>query len=567
MAFVNDNTFDADHIAKFTIAGGLAADANYTLVLLRGAKDGTASSFQGYELVSDGASGAGHTEVYKWVNGGATVLGNFTATFTTGNLFEGRIQGTLISLYKNSAFVASLTDSTFSRAGAPGLGVFNAGANTVLMDDFVGDNVAGPIVLTYLGLFEPELSASALFDATNSTTNALFDETLVAARGIVLAVPNALAGTSTVSSFVPKRIQTPATVTLAGVSTVSSFTPVRVLRFVTGVTLAGSSTLNTPTAIRVQIPASVTLVGTSTLSGAARIIIGEHVTLAGVSTVSSFTPKRIQTPALVTLAGTSTVSSFTPKRIQTPASVTLAGTSTLTGRAYRIEKLTANVTLAGTSTLAATITRIEKLTANVTLAGTSTVSSFVPKRVQIPATVTLVGTSTVSSFVPKRIQIPASVTLAGSSTLTGAAREVHWMHMATLVGTSTVNGSMAGGGTVLASGSVAGSSAITGRAYRIQTPVTVTVAGGSSIANRAYRIQSEPSVALAGTCTISGSARLNIRGFPLAIHGSSDISCSLSGAPPSPLIKVRVQAFLDTSVSSLDNRTSVSATIFKTDFV
>jgi hypothetical protein len=146
LAFVNDNTFSADQLGRLTIAGGLSPTFNYAVVVLRGAKDGTGSSFQGYEINTDGSSGAAHTEYVKWVNGAATVLGNFAATYATNDIMEGRMSGTTISLWKNGTQVGSAVDSTFSRAGAPGAGFYNFSANSMLIDDFTGDNITAAVL-------------------------------------------------------------------------------------------------------------------------------------------------------------------------------------------------------------------------------------------------------------------------------------------------------------------------------------------------------------------------------------------------------------------------------------
>lgn len=142
IAFVNDNVFSADHYAQFTIAGGLASGFNYFVGIVRGAKDGTASSFQGYEINGDGVSGASNTEYVKWVNGAATTLGSFTFSpqFTTSDVVKWQMSGTTLTLFRNGTSVATATDSTFSRAGAPGLGFFNGSSNTVILSNFTGDN-------------------------------------------------------------------------------------------------------------------------------------------------------------------------------------------------------------------------------------------------------------------------------------------------------------------------------------------------------------------------------------------------------------------------------------------
>jgi hypothetical protein len=146
LGFVNDRTFNADHYFRVQIISGLAVDFHYAVGVLRGAKDGSASSFQGYEINTDGTAGAAHTEFVKWVNGASSVLGNFSTTYTSGDIFEGWMVGTTFSLYKNSALVGTISDSTFSRAGAPGEGYFNgSGTPTVLLGDFEGENAVATV--------------------------------------------------------------------------------------------------------------------------------------------------------------------------------------------------------------------------------------------------------------------------------------------------------------------------------------------------------------------------------------------------------------------------------------
>lgn len=146
-AYWNADTFGDDQYSKFTVVSGLTSGLLYQSALAR--CSGTGASFRGYQIGTDGGSGAGHTDLFRWDSGGVlTNLGNFAATFATGDVLEIRVSGSAtvnVSLYKNGSLVGTITDSSVNRiasGGAAGIGGYCQLA-TSEFDDWEGGNLAG----------------------------------------------------------------------------------------------------------------------------------------------------------------------------------------------------------------------------------------------------------------------------------------------------------------------------------------------------------------------------------------------------------------------------------------
>lgn len=126
-------TWGNDHIAHVNV-GNLTSGVNYAAVCVRLA---TTGGGRGYEVYTDGVSGAGHTEIARWDAGAATVLASVATTFVNGDKLSLRIAGTTLTVYKNDVSVGTTTDSTYS-SGNPGCGAYQSGT----VDNFSADDGA-----------------------------------------------------------------------------------------------------------------------------------------------------------------------------------------------------------------------------------------------------------------------------------------------------------------------------------------------------------------------------------------------------------------------------------------
>jgi hypothetical protein len=130
IAYDDADSFTPDQYAKAVVAG-LVSSTSWCGVCVR--CGGTGGSFSGYELLTDGAAGAGHTEIFKYVAGAATSIVNFAGTVANGDLIELRVIGTTLFFLKNGTVVGFFTDSSSPLlSGAPGAAVFNTVNNATL---------------------------------------------------------------------------------------------------------------------------------------------------------------------------------------------------------------------------------------------------------------------------------------------------------------------------------------------------------------------------------------------------------------------------------------------------
>lgn len=101
----------------------------------------SAANYNGYEISTDGGSGATHTELARWDNGTQTVLTNFATTFVATDKLSIEVEpsGThyLCRLFKNDVQVgADFDDATPPTGGngSPGFATFN----TATLDNWIG---------------------------------------------------------------------------------------------------------------------------------------------------------------------------------------------------------------------------------------------------------------------------------------------------------------------------------------------------------------------------------------------------------------------------------------------
>lgn len=125
-AFDNSNSYPADQYSQVVIGSGLASGTDYAGTTTRASLTGD-TNYKNYVAYTDGASGAGHTELGVVTADVLTVLRNFAATFTTGDVLRLQSVGSVHEVFKALAatptvFVSlgTFTDSTHA-SGSAGL--------------------------------------------------------------------------------------------------------------------------------------------------------------------------------------------------------------------------------------------------------------------------------------------------------------------------------------------------------------------------------------------------------------------------------------------------------------
>jgi len=136
-AFYNGATFNSDQYSQVRIAGGLASNKQYAIVLVRASGVGDALE-KNYAFATDGGSGATHTDLSRNINGTQTILRNFATTFAAGDVMKIDVVGTLVTCYKNGVSLGTYTDASLA-SGSPGVGMYGS---SVTIDDWEGGSLA-----------------------------------------------------------------------------------------------------------------------------------------------------------------------------------------------------------------------------------------------------------------------------------------------------------------------------------------------------------------------------------------------------------------------------------------
>lgn len=79
------------------------------------------------------------SKIYKSVAGTQTLLASKACTWVAGDAMELRIVGSVLTLLRNGVVELTVTDTSITAAGAPGIA--GSGGTTVTMDDWVGGDV------------------------------------------------------------------------------------------------------------------------------------------------------------------------------------------------------------------------------------------------------------------------------------------------------------------------------------------------------------------------------------------------------------------------------------------
>lgn len=148
-AFDNSNVYPDDQYSKVTLAGACFAGFDFVGVTTRMSGTGT-NSRQGYALVTDFTSGAGHTDLIRWTTPNvSTTIGSFAATFAVGDVLELRSVGSEHEAIKNGSSLGTITDATIA-SGSAGVifGDNSGGGSTPLIEDWEGGDIEGapPII-------------------------------------------------------------------------------------------------------------------------------------------------------------------------------------------------------------------------------------------------------------------------------------------------------------------------------------------------------------------------------------------------------------------------------------
>lgn len=136
VVYDNTNTYPNDQKSQVTL-GGLAASTSYAGSAVR------CGSGSGYPFFTDGASGAGHSELSNLASGAFSTLKALASTFANGDITRQEVSGDTISLYKNSVFVDSVAGGSAHASGNAGVYVYPGGT----VDDFTGAALANAPVL------------------------------------------------------------------------------------------------------------------------------------------------------------------------------------------------------------------------------------------------------------------------------------------------------------------------------------------------------------------------------------------------------------------------------------
>ena len=166
--FWNAVAFTNDQYSQVRIAGGLAPSTQYAIVLVRASGVGDAAD-NNYAFATDGASGLGHTDLSKNINGTQTILRNFATTFAAGDVMKMAVVGSLITCYKNGVSIGTYSDASLA-SGSPGVGMYGS---TVTIDDWEGGSIGAQVPVATLAV--SPATASVAVGGTQQLTAQLKD--------------------------------------------------------------------------------------------------------------------------------------------------------------------------------------------------------------------------------------------------------------------------------------------------------------------------------------------------------------------------------------------------------
>jgi uncharacterized protein YjdB len=189
-AFWNAVAFNNDQYSQVRIAGGLAPSTQYAIVLVRASGIGDAAD-NNYAFATDGASGLGHTDLSKNINGTQTILRNFATTFAAGDVMKVAVVGNLITCYKNGVSIGTYSDASLT-SGSPGVGMYGS---TVTIDDWEGGSLGAQVPVAAVTV--SPATATVTVGATQQLTAQTMDANgnLLTGRAVTWSSGNTAAAT------------------------------------------------------------------------------------------------------------------------------------------------------------------------------------------------------------------------------------------------------------------------------------------------------------------------------------------------------------------------------------
>jgi uncharacterized protein YjdB len=492
-AFWSANTFSNDQYSQATITGGLSGGSQYVQIIVRATGTGD-GRYSNYLFYTDGASGGGHTEVAKNINGAQTTFRSFAVTFATGDIIKISAVGTTITCYKNGVAIGSVTDSSLP-GGSPGIGVYGS---TVTVDNWEGGTLVAASPPAVATVTVSPSSASIVTGATQQLTAVTADSSknVLTGRTVTWSSNNTAAATVDANGLVTAAATGTAMITATcegklGTATIT-VTPLPAPVATVAVTPATASIASGGTQ---QLTATTTDSAGNVLSGRAVSWTSNVPAVAAVNARTGLVSAISSGVATITAAsegqnGTATIT-VTPVPVAT-VSVSPLSASVVVGNTRQLSAITKDSTgtiltgrtvawssdnTAATVDASGLVTAVAVGSATITATSEGKSGTSVITVTLVPVASVTVSPTTASVMVGATQQLAATAKDASGSVLTG--RSITWSSSNTTL--ATVNAStglvtgIAAGGPVTITATTEGKSG-TGSITVTPVPVaTVTV--------------------------------------------------------------------------------------------
>lgn len=512
-AFWSANTFNNDQYSQTRIVGGLVPGSQFVQIIVRASGKGDAV-YRNYLFYTDGAAGAGHTEVAKNINGTQITFKSFPTTFAAGDIIKIDAVGSKITCYKNGVAIGSVVDTSI-KTGAPGVGVYG---NGVRVDDWEGGSLITAAPVPVATVTVSPSSASLQVGATQQLTattadangNALTGRTItwsssstatatVDASGLVTAVAAGSATITATSEGVSGTAAiavtaTPAPVASVTVSPTTATITAGATQQLTAVTAdsAGNALSGRAVSWNSDLPAIATV---NARTGLVSAVAPGNATISATSEGKTGTATIIVAPVPVaTVSATpSSLSVVVGNTEQLTAVVKDSSGASLTGRAVAWSSNNAAATVDGNGL----VTAVSAGTATITATSEGKSGTSVVTVTLVPVATVVVSPTSASVMTGATQQLTATPTDANGNALTG--RSVTWSSSNNSIATVNSNTGLVTG--VSAGGPVtitATSGGKTGTASITVTPVPVATVTLSP---------SPASVSVGGTVSMTATVR------------------------------------------------------------
>jgi hypothetical protein len=197
LAFWNADAFGADQYAQIAVKG-FNAGSSYVGVGVR-QKDVTDTAMDGYTFSTDGTTGAGHTEIAKYVNGTRTALKAVATTFAVNDVIRVEVSGTTITAKKGTTTLDSTIDASLA-TGSAGIDLYWDFSTAPTADDWEGGNL-GSVAVTMVprqsrGPWRRRRSKAAALGGHGPQVRGGLRRAFVVSTGSVITVAGASEGDS-----------------------------------------------------------------------------------------------------------------------------------------------------------------------------------------------------------------------------------------------------------------------------------------------------------------------------------------------------------------------------------